>query len=275
MITVLAIAPRVSTLPALTSDSELAEIGDTPGVRVDPITDVTRARIVYRLSQEQYDALLWIGHGEAGSLVMDHKERIDPQWLASQLAGRVGLAVLAVCSSADVPESGQAFSEVLPAYGIDTIAWVGADVSDAGARAYSVGLFQALANNAPLRRAHEIGRARLDGDQRQKPKLFPRDGQTSSPYYEVERDARMSETALRSMDGKLERMGDIVNDIRAEQAAMKAEQAAMRRELSEMRTEIHALRSGVAFPRAYVAASAAAMLLFFFLLVVVTWRVLS
>lgn len=275
MITVLAIAPRVSSLPALASDRELAEIGDTPGVRIDAITDVTQARIVNRLSVGQFDALLWVGHGEAGSLVLDGGERIDPQWLASQLAGRVGLAVLAVCASADLSDQNAAFSEVLPSYGIDTIAWVGAEVSDVGARAYSVGLFQALANNTPLRRAHEIGRARLDGDQRKKPKLFPRDGQTATPHYEVERDARMSETALRSMDGKLERMSDIIGDIRAEQAAMKAEQTAMRRELSELRTEIHALRSGVAFPRAYVAASAVAMLIFFFLLVLVTWRVLS
>lgn len=275
MINVLALVPRAGALPALGSDTELAQIGDTPGVRIDPITDVTRSRIVNRLSQGPYDALLWIGHGVAGSLLLDGDERIDPQWLASQLAGRVGLAVLAVCSSADLSDQGQAFSEVLPSYGIDTIAWIGAEVSDAGARAYSVGLFQALANNTPLRRAHEIGRARLDGDQRQKPKLFPRDGLTSSPHYEVERDERMSVTALQSMDGKLERMSDTVNDIRAEQAAMKAEQAAMRRELSELRTEIHALRSGVAFPRIYVATSAVAMLIFFFLLVLVTWRVLS
>lgn len=274
MITVLAIAPRVSTLPPLTSDSELSEIGDTPGMRVDPITDVTRARIVNRLSIEQYDALLWIGHGEAGWLLVDGGERIDPAWLASQLAGRVGLAVLAVCSSADLPDSGAAFSEVLPSYGIDTIAWVGAEVSDAGARAYSVGLFQALANNTPLRRAHEIGRARLDGDQRKKPKLFPRDGQTASPHYEVARDERMNETALRSVDGKIERMNDVVNDIRAEQAAIKATQEAMQRELTELKTEVHLLRSGVAFPRTYVAASGLAMLVFFVLLMVVTWRVL-
>lgn len=274
MISVLAVAPRANCLPALASDKELAEIGDTPGVRVDPITDVTRARIVDRLSRGQYDALLWIGHGAAGELVLDSEDQIDPQWLASQLAGRVGLAVLAVCASADLPETGLAFSEVLPSYGIDTIAWVGADVSDAGARAYSVGLFQALANNTPLRRAHEIGRARLDGTQRRKPKLFPRDGATSSPHYEVERDARMSETALRSVDGKLERMNDIVNDIRAEQAAMKATQEAMKRELSELRVEVHALRSGVGFPRAYIAASVVAMMVVFLMLVIVTWRVL-
>lgn len=273
MINVLAIAPRVSSLPALATDKDLTQIGDTPGVRIDPITDVTRARIVDRLSRGQYDALLWMGHGRAGELLLAD-DAIDPQWLASQLAGRVGLAVLAVCASADVGDAGAAFSETLPSYGIDTIAWVGADVSDTGARAYSVGLFQALANSAPLRRAHEIGRARLGRDQRNGPKLFPRDGATSSPRYEVERDERMSELALRSVDGKLERMGDIVNDIRAEQAAMKATQEAMKRELQELRQEVHALRAGVVFPRTYIVASAAAMIVFFLLLVIVTWRVL-
>ena len=274
MINVLAIAPRVKSLPALASDRELAEIGDTPGVRIDPITDVTRQRIVDRLSRGQFDALLWIGHGQAGALVLDGGERVDPQWLASQLAGRVGLAVLAVCASADVPEIGHSFSEVLPAYGIDTIAWMGTAVSDVGARQYSIGLFQALANNAALRRAHEIGRARLNLEERNLPKLFPRDGQTATPHYEVARDARMNETALRSVDGKLERMNEVVNDIRAEQAAIKATQDAMQRELAELKTEVHLLRSGVAFPRAYIAASGLAMLVFFALLMVVTWRVL-
>lgn len=274
MMNVLAVAPRVQDLPALASDRELAEIGDTPGVRIEPITDVTRERIVDRLSRGKYDALLWIGHGEPAALILADGERVDPQWLASQLAGRVGLAVLAVCSSADVAESGSAFSEMLPAYGIDTIAWVGADVSDVGARRYSIGLFQALANSAALRRAHEIGRARLEPSQRNGPKLFPRDGQTSSPHYEVARDARMNETALRSVDGRLERMNDVINDMRAEQAAIRATQEAMQRELGELKTEVHLLRSGVAFPRAYIAASGLAMLVFFVLLMVVTWRVL-
>lgn len=273
MINVLALAPRVQNLPALASDRELAEIGDTPGVRVDPITDVTRARVVDRLSRGQYDALLWIGHGRDGELLLENGEQVDPQWLASQLAGRIGLAVLAVCESAELAASGQAFSETLPAFGIDTIAWIGL-LSDVGARMYSIGLFQALANNTPLRRAHEIGRARLPAEQRKLPKLFPRDGSTSVPAYEVERDERMSETALRSVDGKIERMTDIVNDIKAEQAAMKATQTAMQRELAELRTEVHLLRSGVALPRAYISVSALAMVLFFLMLMVVTWRVL-
>lgn len=271
---VLAIVPRLKNLPALASDQELAEIGDTPGVRIDPITDVTRARIVDRLSRGQYDALLWIGHGEPAALLLEGGERVDPQWLASQLAGRVGLAVLAVCSSADVAEGNNAFSETLPAYGIDTIAWVGADVSDVGARRYSVGLYQALSNSATLRRAHEIARARLEPSQRNGPKLFPRDTLTATPHYEVARDARMNETALRSVDGKLERMNEVVNDIRAEQAAIKATQEAMQRELTDLKTEVHLLRSGVAFPRTYIAASGLAMLVFFVLLMVVTWRVL-
>jgi hypothetical protein len=84
----------------------------------------------------------------------------------------------------------------------------------------------------------------------------------------------MNETALRSVDGKLERMNEVVNDIRAEQAAIKATQEAMQRELAELKTDVHLLRSGVAFPRAYVAASGLAMLVFFVLLMVVTWRVL-
>lgn len=274
MINVLAVAPRVTSQAALASDKELAGIGDTPGVRVEAITDVTRERIVDRLSRGQYDALLWIGHGLPAELILEDKERVDPQWLASQLAGRVGLAVLAVCSSADVAEAGSAFSEMLPAYGIDTIAWVGAEVSDVGARLYSIGLFQALANNAPLRRAHEIGRARLERSQRNGPKLFPRDGQTATPHYEVARDARVNETVLQSVDGKLERMNDVINDIRAEQAGIKATQEAMRRELTDLKTEVHLLRSGVSFPRAYVVASVASMVVFLILLMFVTWRVI-
>jgi hypothetical protein len=84
----------------------------------------------------------------------------------------------------------------------------------------------------------------------------------------------MNETALRSVDGKLERMNEVVNDIRAEQAAIKATQEAMQRELGELKTEVHLLRSGVAFPRSYIAVSALAMLVFFALLMVVTWKVM-
>jgi len=86
MMNVLAIAPRVASLPALASDRELAEIGDTPGVRIEPITDVTRERIFARLSRGQYDALLWIGHGEPASLMLEAGERVGLQLLASQLS---------------------------------------------------------------------------------------------------------------------------------------------------------------------------------------------
>lgn len=276
MISVLAISPRVPDLPALATDKELAAIGDTPGVRVDAITDVTRARIIDRLSRGQYDVLLWIGHGEPGLLRLAERETVDPQWLASQLAGRVGLAMIAACESGQRADrySGQSFAEVLPSYGIDTIT-MATQVGDRAAQEYSVAVLQALATSTTLRRAHSIGvaRAGLHGDL-QAPQLTPRDGQTAMPAYEVEQGVRMNDVALQSVSGKIERMTDIVNDIRAEQAALKATQLAMQRELTELKNEVHLLRAGVAFPRAYIVASVAAMLVFFLLLVVVTWRVL-
>jgi DNA repair exonuclease SbcCD ATPase subunit len=93
----------------------------------------------------------------------------------------------------------------------------------------------------------------------------------SAADYRLTNTERMLQTA----DGKLERMADIINDIKADQSLIKHEQSLIRRDLDALRDEVQALRNGVAFPRVYVMASGVAMALFFLLLVIITWRVMS
>jgi hypothetical protein len=285
VINVLAIAPRVPNLPALATDEELATIGDTPGVRVDPITDVTRARIIDRLARGQYDVLLWIGHGQPGALLLGAHQGVDPQWLASQLSGRVGLAIIATCESGQRPESShlvQSFVDVLPAAGIDVVT-MSTEVSDRAAMAYDVALLQALASGSPLRQAHLVGvtaaAALGDGPA---PQLTPRDGAAAKAQAPKEQrvdaahDYRLnnSERMLAQMDGKMDRMGEQLNDHSTRLRLLEDQVQALRDELRRLSARLDGINTPVGYSRTVLAGGALAMTVMILLLLFLTWRLL-
>lgn len=157
---VLAIAPIVAGLPALSTAAELARIGDLPGVQLAQLTGpVTKQRIIDRLGRSRYDAVLWTGHGTPGHLVIDG-DTVDPRWLAVQLKqAKVGLVILTACQSGTRPAVGEfvaSFADVIPPAGVPAIVMM-IDVEDRSAIEYDVALFQALAAGETVRRAHEVG----------------------------------------------------------------------------------------------------------------------
>lgn len=156
----LAIAPTVTGLPALSTTAELARIGDLPGVQLAQLTGpVTKQRIIDRLGRSRYDAVLWTGHGTPGHLVIEG-DTVDPRWLAVQLKqAKIGLVVLAACESGTRPAINEfvaSFADVLPPAGVSAIVMM-IDVTDTAAIEYDVALFQALASGATVRTAHETG----------------------------------------------------------------------------------------------------------------------
>lgn len=177
---VLAIAPTVANLPALSTAGELARIGDLPGVMLTQLTGpVTKQRIIDRLGRGRYDAVLWTGHGAPGHLLVEG-DTIDPRWLAVQLrqAG-IKLAVLAACQSGERPALGEfvaSFVDVLPPAGVSAIVML-IVVEDRAAIEYDVALFQALAAGATVRAAHETGVEAIAhfGGMVQAPMLIPAD----------------------------------------------------------------------------------------------------
>lgn len=157
---VLAIAPIVTGLPALSTAAELARIGDLPGVQLAQLTGpVTKQRIIDRLGRSRYDAVLWTGHGTPGHLVIEG-DTVDPRWLAVQLKqAKVGLVILTACQSGSRPAVGEfvaSFADVIPPAGVPAIVML-IDVEDRSAIEYDVALFQALAAGETVRRAHEVG----------------------------------------------------------------------------------------------------------------------
>lgn len=156
----LAIAPTVAGLPALSTAAELARIGDLPGVQLAQLTGpVTKQRIIDRLGRSRYDAVLWTGHGTPGHLVIEG-DTVDPRWLAVQLKqAKVGLVILTACQSGSRPAVGEfvaSFADVIPPAGVPAIVMM-IDVLDTAAIEYDVALFQALAAGETARRAHEVG----------------------------------------------------------------------------------------------------------------------
>lgn len=249
---VLALAPEVAGLPRLASTEELTRIGDVPAVQLRMVLDVTRQRIIDRMERERPDALLWVGHGRLGELLIEG-DVIEPQWLATQMRNYgVGLAVLATCESDMRPDAPAAlgFADVLPAAGIDTIT-MATRVSDRAALEYDVALFQALAGGSALRQAHGVGVAtaqRFGGVQA--PQLTPADGGMGK------RTTRMttnddatgyrlanSEALLKRMDSKMDQVIADQNDMRVEMQVQKTTIAGLVQDVASLRQEVANLRA--------------------------------
>lgn len=177
---VLAIAPTVANLPALSTAAELARIGDLPGVQLAQLTGpVTKQRIIDRLGRSHYDAVLWTGHGTPGHLIIEG-DTVDPRWLAVQLKqAKVGLVILTACQSGTRPAISEfvaSFADVIPPAGVSSIVMM-VDVEDRSAIEYDVALFQALAAGETVRRAHEVGIEAIahNATMAQAPMLIPAD----------------------------------------------------------------------------------------------------
>lgn len=157
----LVIAPDAPDLPRLKSQTEAMQIGDIAGIHAELlIGDVPAWRLLNRFQDGPYHVILWIGHGDNGGLLLSDGSRVEPRWLAGQLAYvNARVAVLSVCDTAGRAAGGYAtsgFSDIIPALGIDLVV-MGEAVTDAGARAYDLAFLQALAAGRVARAAHETG----------------------------------------------------------------------------------------------------------------------
>lgn len=283
MIRVLAVAPRIESYPALASDEELARIGDVPGVQLRTLTQVSRQRIIDRLTRERFDVLLWIGHGGPGWLAIDENEQVDPQWLASQLANRVSVAIIATCESMTRPAAAhltQSFADVLPSAGVDTVT-MSAVVADRAALEYDVAMLQALASGSPLRQAHLVGvTAAAAKGASQAPQLTPRDGQWRKEKSNMDggsaADYRLSnaETVLRTVDGKMDRMSEQMNEHSTRLRVLEERVQTLATEVHRMSDQFNTMRSPVGYSRTWLAGSALAMTVVIVLLLFMTWRML-
>ena len=219
--TVLVIAPEVEGLPKLGQAAELTRIGDSPYIDVpSPLIgrDVTRDRIVNRLSNRSYDAVLWAGHGVAGKLFLSDGSHIDPRWLASQLnkAG-VGLLILSACQSASRPDErvlALGFSDIIPASGINLIA-VTEDVGDKEAVDYDVALLQALGNGEPLRSAHEIGLEAIGGGPSSHLFIAETNGRAKQVRADTMQDTRIADIAasIKSQGEKMDQINERLHGV--------------------------------------------------------------
>lgn len=219
--TVLVIAPEVAGLPKLGQAAELTRIGDSPYIDVpSPLigSDVTRDRIINRLSNRNYDAVLWAGHGVAGKLFLSDGSHVDPRWLASQLnkAG-VGLLILSACQTANRPEErvlALGFSDIIPASGVHLIAMT-EEVSDKKAVDYDVALLQALGNGEPLRRAHEIGLEAIGGGSSSHLFMAETNGRTKPARAEIMQDTRIADIAfsIKSQGDKMDQINERLHGV--------------------------------------------------------------
>lgn len=181
MIRVLAIAPEIEGLPRLAQSSELTRLGDVSSIDIDPLAGplVTLERVQNRLRGNNYDVIVWTGHGRDGRLLLPGGKEVEPRWLASEVH-RSGayLVILSVCDSAQ-RKGYEGFADVLPAAGINMIG-MASEVADTTAVDYDVALLHALANGDSLREAHRIGLEAIKGAGREKPQLFMADNRATA-----------------------------------------------------------------------------------------------
>lgn len=178
----LVIAPEIEGLPRLAQSSELTRLSDARGIDVDPLTGplVTLERVQARLRDNNYDAVLWSGHGRNGRLLLPGGREVEPRWLASEVhRSGASLAILAVCDSAQ-RKGYEGFADVLPAAGINMIG-MASEIGDTAAVDYDVALLHALLNGDNLREAHRIGlEAIKDQASKPQPQLFMADNRTTA-----------------------------------------------------------------------------------------------
>lgn len=254
---VLAVVANAPNLPRLASSEELARIQEVAGVQLRTVMDATAGRVAYMLSQEQYDALLWIGHGVEGQLLVQDG-RIDPYWLAAQLSSRrVTMAVIATCWSGVRPDGGNtqqamtSFADALPESGIDTIT-MATEMSDRAAIEFDVELFRQMATGTGLRTAYKVAlnRAAQYGGVKG-PQLASRDGNQQSEL-------------LRALDSKMD-------EIRHQLDEMKNSQDRLEARVQRLEDN---LTAPPGYSRMYLVIGAAVMAAMLLLLLVITWRLL-
>lgn len=254
---VLAVVATASGLPKLATSEELARIQETPGVSLRVVTDATASRVARMLSQEQFDAMLWIGHGEAGYL-LTQDGRIDPQWLAAQLGTRrIRTAIIATCLSNVRPENGpqaaQSFADALPAAGIDTITMQTA-VSDRAAIEFDVELLTQLAAGLSLRTAYQVALNRA-----------AQFGEVQAPQLS-RRDSDQQADVLRNMDARVEDIQDTQRQMQHSLDRLEERLAVVERDLRQMHNP-H-------IDRQYLVVGAVVMAAMLILLLFVTWRLI-
>ena len=270
-INVLAVLATRPGLPQLASSEELARIGDVSGVALRTLTDATAQRVAHRLSLEEFDVLLWIGHGENGYL-LTQDDKIDPQWLATQLSSRrVRTAVIATCESGVRPEGGrqaaQGFADALPAAGIDTIT-MSMVMSDRAAIEYDVELLRQLASGATLRQAHQVALNRaLEYGGVQAPQLTPRDHGRRTEQTVADARFQTTDMLLQSMDRKMDRLDGKLDDIEKRQDKFEER-------LGRLEDRLREIAAPPGYSRWWLAGGAVVMTVMLLLLLVVTWRVL-
>lgn len=254
---VLAVVANAPNMPRLASSEELARIQEVAGVSLRTVMDATAGRVAQMLAQEQFDALLWIGHGVEGELLVQDG-RIDPYWLAAQLSSRrVPMAVVATCWSGVRPDDGNtkqamtSFADALPESGIDTIT-MQTEMSDRAAIEFDVELFRQMATGTGLRTAYKVAlnRAARYGGVRG-PQLASRDGNLQSEM-------------LRVLDGK-------VDDIKQQLDEMRSSQNRLENRVERLENN---LTEPPGYNRLYLVIGAAVMALMLLLLMVITWRLL-
>lgn len=255
---VLAVVATAPGLPKLATHEELARIQEAPGVSLRVVTDATSVRVARMLSQEQFDVVLWIGHGEAGNL-LTQDGRIDPQWLAAQLSSRrVRIAIIATCWSAVRPAIGvqaaQSFSDALPEAGIDTIT-MQTSVSDRAALEFDVEMVRQLATGLPVRTAYKVALNRAQEF-----------GGVQAPQLSS-RDSGQQQDLLRKLD-------DSVSDILDQQREMQNSLTRLDDRVNRVETELRQISATPIFARVYLVGGAIVLAVMTLLLIYIAWRLL-
>ena len=275
MLSVLLIGPEIAGMPALQVQTELLRIGDIPGVNLVPLVgkDVTLARLLDRLDRQRYDVLLWSGHGTASVLMLSDCV-VSPYALAVQVVRHgISLVVLSACNSAMRPEApalSLGFQDVLPSHGITMVA-MAQDVPDLVAVEYDVAFVRALEAGATVREAHSAGleAAALAGNAAA-PQLFVADS-TSMNETTLMADTQL----LRSMNDKIDKVGEQVGDIKTRQALLEADLKRLVDDVRDLRQQMIDLRKGTySAPRAYIGVMLALGIAMMIVLMVVMWRIL-
>jgi hypothetical protein len=208
---------------------------------------------------EQFDAMLWIGHGEAGYL-LTQDGRIDPQWLAAQLSTRreFGRRSSPPAWSNVRPENGQqaaqsfADAHCQPS-GIDTIT-MQTSVSDRAAIEFDVELLTQLAAGLSLRTAYQVALNRA-----------AQFGEVQAPQLS-RRDSDQQADVLRNMDARVEDIQDTQRQMQHSLDRLEERLAVVERDLRQMHNP-H-------IDRQYLVVGAVVMAAMLILLLFVTWRLI-
>lgn len=160
---ILIIAPEIEGLPQLDTWQEVDVIGDLDGVRAEILAgkNVTRARVAARL-KEQYDVVLFAGHGEPGKFAVSDG-CLTSVWLARYVRNaQPRVVLLSACNSAGRSASTLAsLAEEIAGAGIAVIA-MPLSVNDNAAIVYDVEFMRAMAAGASVREAHRIALEQME-----------------------------------------------------------------------------------------------------------------